>query len=76
MRITDMNWMQVEEYLKQDDRAVLPLGSTEQHAYLSLGVDSILASRVAEDAAAPLAVLGPSDVRRVHVTLSPAHPLI
>ena len=56
MRITEMNWMQVEEYLKQDDRAVLPLGSTEQHGYLSLGVDSILASRVAEDAAAPLGI--------------------
>jgi creatinine amidohydrolase len=56
MRITDMNWMQVEEYLKQDDRAVLPLGSTEQHAYLSLGVDSILATRVAEEAAAPLEI--------------------
>ena len=56
MRITDMNWMQVEEYLKRDNRAVLPLGSTEQHAYLSLGVDSILASRVAEDAAAPLGI--------------------
>ena len=56
MRITDMNWMQVEEYLKQDDRAILPLGSTEQHGYLSLGVDSILAARVAEDAAAPLGI--------------------
>ncbi len=56
MRITEMNWMQVEEYLKRDNRAVLPLGSTEQHAYLSLGVDSILASRVAEDAAAPLGI--------------------
>ena len=39
MKITDMNWMQVEEYLKHDDRAVVPLGSTEQHAYLSLSVD-------------------------------------
>jgi creatinine amidohydrolase len=56
MRVIDMNWMQVEEYLKQDDRAILPLGSTEQHAYLSLGVDSILAARVAEDAAAPLGI--------------------
>lgn len=56
MRIADMNWMQVEEYLKGDDRAVLPLGSTEQHAYLSLSVDSILAARVAEDAAEPLSV--------------------
>ena len=56
MRITDMNWMQVEDYLKHDDRAVLPLGSTEQHAYLSLSVDSILSERVALDAADPLGV--------------------
>ena len=28
MRISDMNWMMVEEYLKRDDRCVLPLGST------------------------------------------------
>ena len=30
-----------------DDRIVLPLGSVEQHAYLSLCVDVILAQRVA-----------------------------
>ncbi len=51
-----MNWMMVEEYLKRDDRAVLPLGSTEQHAYLSLSVDSILAERLAIEAAEPLGV--------------------
>ena len=51
-----MNWMQVEEYLRHDDRAVLPLGSTEQHAQLSLSVDSILSSRVAAEAAGPLGV--------------------
>jgi creatinine amidohydrolase len=56
MRITDMNWRQVEDYLARDDRAVLPLGSTEQHAYLSLGTDSILAERVAAEAAEPLSV--------------------
>lgn len=56
MRITDMNWMQVEDYLKHDDRCVLPLGSTEQHAYLSLSVDSILSERVALEAADPLGV--------------------
>jgi creatinine amidohydrolase len=56
MRISDMNWMMVEEYLKRDDRCVLPLGSTEQHAYLSLSVDSILAERIAVEAAEPLAV--------------------
>jgi creatinine amidohydrolase len=56
MKITEMNWMQVQEYLKRDDRCVLPLGSTEQHAYLSLSVDSILSERVSLDAAEPLGI--------------------
>ena len=56
MRISDMNWMQVEEYLRRDDRAVLPLGSTEQHSHLRLTVDCILPERVAADAAEPLGV--------------------
>jgi creatinine amidohydrolase len=43
----------VEEYLTRDDRCVLPLGSTEQHAYLSLSVDSILAERLSHEAAEP-----------------------
>jgi creatinine amidohydrolase len=51
-----MNWMMVEEYLRRDDRGVLPIGSTEQHAYLSLSVDSILAERLAIEAAEPLGV--------------------
>ena len=51
-----MNWMQVEEYLRHDDRAVLPLGSTEQHSYLRLTVDCVLPERVAADAAEPLGV--------------------
>jgi creatinine amidohydrolase len=56
MRISEMNWMMVEEYLERDDRAVLPLGCTEQHAYLRLTVDSILAERLAAEAAEPLGV--------------------
>jgi creatinine amidohydrolase len=56
MRISEMNWMMVEEYLERDDRAVLPLGSTEQHAYLSLSTDSILAERLAVEASEPLSV--------------------
>jgi creatinine amidohydrolase len=56
MRIADLNWMQLEAYLEHDDRIVLPLGSTEQHAYLSLATDSILAERVAVEAAEPLGV--------------------
>lgn len=56
MRISEMNWMQVEEYLTKDDRCILPLGSTEQHAYLSLSVDSILSERVSVEAAEPLGI--------------------
>src|SRR3954465_14575856 len=48
--------MQLEAYLGRDDRIVLPLGSTEQHAYLSLATDAILAERVSVDAAEPLDV--------------------
>ena len=56
MKLSNMNWMQVEEYLRNDNRVVLPLGSTEQHAYLSLCVDCILSEKVAADAAEPLGV--------------------
>lgn len=56
MRIADMNWGQVEAYLTTDDRCVLPIGSVEQHAGLSLCVDMILAERVAVEAAEPLGV--------------------
>ena len=57
MRIRDRNWMQIEALLKSgEDRAVLPLGSIEQHAYLSLAVDALLAEQVAVDAAEPLGV--------------------
>ncbi len=52
MLISEMNWMQVEEYLKGDDRCILPTGSTEQHAYMSLSVDTILAGRLAKDVGA------------------------
>ena len=56
MRIAEMNWMQVEEFLGKDDRAVVPLGSTEQHAYLSLMVDSLIPERLAREVAAPLGI--------------------
>jgi creatinine amidohydrolase len=57
MRARDLNWMQVEEYLAGDDRVVLPVGSTEQHGYLSLETDNILAERVSAEAAEPVGVL-------------------
>jgi creatinine amidohydrolase len=56
VRIADMNWTQVEAYLQHDDRAILPLGSTEQHSHLRLTVDCILPERVGAEAAEPLGV--------------------
>jgi len=56
MQIARMNWMQVEQRAALDPRCVLPIGSTEQHAYLSLAVDMILAERVATEAAEPSGV--------------------
>ena len=57
MRARELNWMQVEEYLARDDRVVLPIGSTEQHGYLSLETDNILAERVSAEGAEPLGML-------------------
>jgi creatinine amidohydrolase len=54
MKIAEMTWADVEAAAARDPRAILPLGSTEQHARLSLCVDSILAERVAVEAAEPL----------------------
>jgi creatinine amidohydrolase len=48
--------MQLESYLGRDDRIVLPIGSTEQHAYLSLETDNILAERASVEAAELLGV--------------------
>ncbi len=56
MRIADCHWREIEAYLTRDDRCVLPFGSTEQHAGLSLCTDAILAERVSVEAAEPLGV--------------------
>ncbi len=39
MRLEDLNWMDVEKYLRSDDRLILVTGATEQHGYLSLATD-------------------------------------
>lgn len=56
MKVANMNWRDVEAAAARDPRCVLPIGSTEQHAQLSLCVDVILAERVATEAAEPLGV--------------------
>ena len=39
MRFEDLNWMDVESYLKSDDRLMLVVGACEEHGYLSLLTD-------------------------------------
>ena len=56
MRIADMTWRDVEAAAARDPRCIVPIGSTEQHAQLSLATDCILAEKVSLDAAAPLDV--------------------
>ena len=56
MRVSELTWMQLEAYLEHDDRIVLPLGTTEQHAYLSVATDTIVAERLAVEACEPLGV--------------------
>lgn len=56
MKVTNMNWRDIEAAAARDPRCVLPIGSTEQHAQLSICVDMILAEKVAADAAEPLDV--------------------
>lgn len=68
MLLEQMNWMQVEEYLKRDDRLVLVLGSTEEHGYYSVGTDTQCPWEIARVACeeegvalAPALPYGPSD---------------
>lgn len=41
-----MNWMMVEDRLRDDVRVVVPMGATEEHGYLSLASDSIFCEYV------------------------------
>lgn len=56
MKVAEMNWRDVEASVARDPRCILPIGSTEQHAQLSLCVDLILAEKVSVDAANPLKI--------------------
>jgi creatinine amidohydrolase len=57
MRIEEMNWMDVEAYLKYDDRLMLVAGSCEQHAYLSLLADVKIPLALADAASKQSGVL-------------------
>src|SRR5512137_2025090 len=57
MRIEDLNWMDVENYLKHDDRLLLVIGACEQHAYLSLLTDIKVPLALADAASQATGVL-------------------
>lgn len=56
--IQELTWQEVEQYLKGDDAAIVPIGSTEQHGPAgTLGTDTYVAMGLAEDAARRAGVL-------------------
>src|SRR5437899_2995321 len=56
--IQELTWQEVREYLAQDDIAIVPIGSTEQHGPAgTLGTDTFVAIGLAEDAAKKAGVL-------------------
>jgi creatinine amidohydrolase len=57
MRYEDLNWMDVENYLLQDDRLILVIGACEQHAYLSLLTDVKIPLALADSASRQANVL-------------------
>lgn len=57
MRLEDLTWMDVEHYLQTDDRLMLVVGSTEQHAYLSLLSDVRIPLALADAASQRTGVL-------------------
>ena len=50
MRFEELNWMDVEEYLKKEDRLIVVLGACEQHGYLSLLTDIKIPQALADAA--------------------------
>ncbi|HKZ68876.1 MAG TPA: creatininase family protein [Anaerolineales bacterium] len=57
MRFEDLNWMDVESYLKNDDRLIVVLGACEEHGYLSLLTDIRIPMALADAASARTNVL-------------------
>ena len=83
MRIEDLNWMDVEEYLKHDDRLILVVGACEQHGYLSLLSDVKIPLALADAASQQTGVLlappvnfgsSPYSGLPRHVQPAPIHP--
>jgi creatinine amidohydrolase len=57
MRFEELNWFDVENYLKTDDRLLIILGACEEHGYLSLLTDIKIPQALADAASAQTHVL-------------------
>ena len=57
MRLSELNWFDVQSYLEIDDRIMVVLGSCEQHAYLSLQTDVKIPMAIADAASQQCGVL-------------------
>ena len=57
MRLEDLSWQDVEEYLKHDNRLILVIGACEQHGYLSLLCDVKIPLALADAASQVTGVL-------------------
>lgn len=57
MRLSELNWFDVQNYLERDDRLMIVLGSCEQHGYLSLLTDVKIPLALADAAAQQSGVL-------------------
>ena len=50
MKMEEMNWKEIEDYLKNRDSVIVPIGSMEQHGpCLPLATDTIVASAIAQE---------------------------
>jgi creatinine amidohydrolase len=50
MRLEELNWFDIQNYLKTDNRVMLLLGACEQHGYLSLSTDVKIPQALADAA--------------------------
>ena len=49
MYLANMNYLEVEEYLKKSDTIVIPVGSLENHGkHMPLGTDTMIPDKIAE----------------------------
>lgn len=64
MQLSKMTWKQVETYLENDDRIILPIGSTEQHGPRAvIGTDFLIPEKIAGRVA-----------EQTHTIAAPAQP--